>query len=189
MNFRISFILLVLLAVVGGYVLIFELQRQPEKAPDTPWFYDVAFEDINSISVTYREQKQVFIQNEQEWVFEDTGEPLDIERWSGIPFLLSGPRSVRVVQEQIDNPSDYGLDPPQSTILIGLKDGRQIGVLLGDLTPDGISHYGQTVGSAPLFLIHSSWGDIFNRLVTEPPAIIPTPEPTPTSTPTPTTEG
>ena len=180
MNFRISFILLVLVAVVGGYVLIFELQRQPEKSPNAPWFYDIGYDDIVNISVTYGGQRQAFVKKEQTWVFEDTEEPVNMDRWGGIPLLLSGPRSLRVVDEQIDNPSEYGLDPPESYITVGLKDGRQLSVLLGNTTPDGNSHYAQVVGSAPLFLIHSSWGDIINRLVTEPPVVIPTPEPTPT---------
>lgn len=180
MNFRVSFILLVLVAVVGGYVLIFELQRVPERASEAPWFYDIGYEDIANISVTYGGQRQAFVLKEQGWVFEDTEEPLNMERWSGIPFLLSGPRSMRVVKERIENPAEYGLDPPQTYITLGLKDGRQISILLGNTTPDGTSHYAQAVGSAPLFLVHSSWGDIINRLVTEPPRLIPTPEPTPT---------
>lgn len=181
MNFRISFILLVLVAVVGGYVLIFELQRVPEKSPEAPWFYDIGFEDITSISVTYGGQRQAFVLKEQGWVFEDTEKPVNMDRWGGIVLLLSGPRSMRVVEEQIENPAEYGLDPPQTYITIGLKDGRQVSVLLGNKTPDGTSHYAQAAGSAPLFLVHSSWGDVINGLVTEPPVLIPTPEATPTT--------
>ena len=59
MNFRVSFILLVLVAVVGGYVLIFELQRQPEKSPREPWFYDIGYDDIVNISVTYGGQRRL----------------------------------------------------------------------------------------------------------------------------------
>ena len=185
MNFRISFILMVLVAVVGGYVLIFELQRQSEESPWTgPWFYDVGFEDITSISVTYREQRQAFVRKEQGWIFEDTGEPVNLERWGGIPLLLSGPRSTRLLAEQIDNPAEYGLDPPQSHITVGIKGGRQISILLGNKTPDGASYYGQVADSAPLFLILGSWGDIINRLVTEPPML-----PTPTLEATPTAGG
>jgi len=180
MNFRVSFILLVLVAVVGGYVLIFELQRQPERPPAAPWFYDISTEDITNISVTFEGQRQAFAITDQGWVFEDTGEPVDVDRWGGITLLLSGPRTTRVVEEQFDNPAQYGLDPPQSYITVRLKGGRQIDILLGDKTPDGIKHYAQVVGYDPLFLIHSSWGDVLNRLVTEPPVIIPTPEPTPT---------
>ena len=181
MNFRISFILLVLVAVVGGYVLIFELQRQPETPPKPPWFYDISSDDITGISVAYGGQQQSFVKKQQGWVFEDSEEPVDMDRWGGITLLLSGPRTTRVVEEQIDNPAEYGLDPPQSYITVRLRDGRQIDILLGDNTPEGSMHYAQVVGYEPLFLIHSSWGEVLNRLVTEPPVIIPTPEPTPTA--------
>ena len=76
-----------------------------------------------------------------------------------------------------------------------LKPGDVVGVLivldeaeirLGDRTPDGISHYAQYLppsaleGSGPseegVYLVDSTWGDQFSRLVTEPPHIVPTPE-------------
>ena len=179
MNFRISFILLVLVAVVGGYVLIFELNRRPEKEPDPPFFYDVELTDITNVSITYQDQEQSFTKVDSNWFFKDSGEPVNLQRWSGIPLLLTGPRAARVLKEELDDAQEYGLDPPQTYITVTLKDGRQISVLLGDKTPDGLSHYAHVVGFSPLYLVSATWGDVINRVVTEPPIISETAEPVP----------
>ncbi|MBI2170943.1 MAG: DUF4340 domain-containing protein [Chloroflexi bacterium] len=175
MSFRVSFILLVLVAVVGGYVFLFELQKTPKPQQSAPWFYDVSYDDLAVISVEYLGQKQVFEATPEGWVFQESREPVDLARWSGIPLLLTGPRSSRVARESIDDPKEYGLDPPQSVFTVSLKSGQQITTLLGDVTPDGVNHYAQVVGSAPLFLIPAAWGDVINRLIIEPPMVTPTP--------------
>jgi len=190
MSFRVSFILLVLLAVVAGYVLIFELHRTPQKEPEPPFFYNVTSEEIARVSITYGDQRQVFVKRDDTWLFEDTGQPVSMDRWSGITLLLSGPRAARVLKEEFDNPAEYGLDPPETTISLTLQPGqagttpREIQVLLGQQTPDGQSNYAQVVGFPHLLLVTSLWADVLNRLVTEPPVVTtPTPEATETEPP------
>ena len=181
MSFRVSFILLVLVAVVGGYVLLFELQKTPKAAENAPWLFAVGMEEFAIISLEHTGQKQVFENTPDGWVFLDTRQAVNPERWGGIPLLLTGPRSTRVAKAQIDNPADYGLDPPQSVFTVMLKRGQSITTLLGNKTPDGQNHYGQVIGSAPLFLIPASWGNVINEIVDNPP-FPPTPTPTPNTT-------
>jgi len=172
MNYRTSFILLVLVIVIGGYVLMF--RPRTEREPTPPWLYNISLFDIASISLTFLGEREAFVQTESGWAFEHTGEPVDIERWGGIPLLLAGPQIERVVKEQIDNPGDFGLDPPQAEIIVTIKGGQKVTTVLGDKTPDGVSHYAQIVGFPQLILISSTWGDVLKRLVTEPPIVIPT---------------
>ncbi|MBI4311754.1 MAG: hypothetical protein HY681_08220 [Chloroflexi bacterium] len=177
MSFRVSFILIVLVAVVGGYVLLFELQKKPEPTVNAPWFYDVGLDEIALISVEHQGTRFTFESTPEGWVFQDTRQPVDLTRWSGIPLLLTGPRSSRVAAPSVENPKDYGLDPPQTVITVRLSSRQEIITLLGDVTPDGANHYAQVIGSDPLFLIPASWGNVISRLVLEPPY------PTPTATP------
>lgn len=171
MNFRISFILIILVAVVGGYVLIFELNRRPDKEPEPPYFYDVEITDIGGITISLKDTQQSFIKAGNKWVFEDSGSPVDPARWSGIPLLLTGPRAARVLKNTLEDPQEYGLDPPETHITVTLEDGRAINVILGYKTPDGLSHYAQVVGFAQLYLVSSTWGDVINRIATEPPVL------------------
>ena len=176
MSFRISFILLVLVAVVGGYVLIFELQRQPAKDPDPPFFYDVQPEAIARVSVTYQGVEQVFVKKGITWQFEASGDPVNMDRWSGMTLLLSGPRAARVLQPEFANPEEYGLEPPETSIHLTLDGGQTIAILVGYQTADSFSNYAQVIGFPQLLLVSSSWGDVINRLVIEPPVVTPTPE-------------
>ncbi len=99
---------------------------------------------------------------------------MDLDRWGGIPLLVTGPRSSRVLEERIDDPAAYGLESPQTVVEVSLEDGRQIAVHLGDVTPDGNGNYAQLVGFPTLFIVNVSWGEVLNRLVLEPPIL---PEP------------
>ncbi len=177
MSFRVSFILLVLVAIVAGYVAFFELQQAPEAQTQAPWFYNVGFDEIDGIAVEHLGERQAFVFRNNAWVFEDTGELVDQQKWSGVPFLLAGPRSSRIALEKVDNPAEFGLEPPRTKLTLALEGGREVSVILGNATPDGTSHYGQLVGDETLFLITSSWGNIINQLVTEPPLPDSTPVP------------
>ena len=176
MSFRISFILLVLVAVVGGYVLIFELQRQPTREAEPPFFYNVQPEDIARVSITYQGTEQVFIRKDGKWLFEASGDPVDMDRWSGMTLLLSGPRSARVLKPEFDNPEEYGLNPPETIVDLTLEGGQPIATLLGHQTADSFSSYAQVIGFPQLLLVSSSWSEVINRLVVEPPVIAPDPE-------------
>ena len=176
MSFRVSFILVVLVAVVGGYVFLFQLQNQGEVSEQNPWFYDVGFGDIIDIKVTYLDDTQDFTKTPTGWVFRETGEPVDNQRWGGIVLLLTGPRSSRVLEEHVENPEEYGLVPARTRISVTVLGGVEILMSIGDKTPDGSSSYAMADGSTTLFTVPSDWADILNRLVTEPPVISPTPQ-------------
>ena len=177
MNYRVSFILVVLVAIVGGYVVLFQLQDTGEVEPQNPWVYDITFGDITGIKVTHRDDTQTFIKSESGWVFADSGEPVDNDRWGGVPLLLTGPRSSRVLEEVVQDPASFGLDPPLTHIVITLRSGREIDLFIGDKTPDVGGSYVMVGGSPTLFTAPSDWTDVLTRLVTEPPHISESEEP------------
>ena len=151
----------------------FELVEK--KAERSPWFYQVAEDDIRTITVSYLDGKSVsFYKTEEDtWAFVDPeGIPPNFNRWGGITLLLSGPgtrRDLTAVQPIIDDPVQYGLDDPDTIVDVGLTADRSVQFRLGDLTTDGRHHYGQVLGFPDLFLIASSWGDVISRLANEPP--------------------
>jgi hypothetical protein len=178
MNVRLSIILVVVLILVGGYVFLYEVRKVPQPKEEPPWFYDVNMMDIVRISITHEGKTVAFVREGEDWYFDDPQRsPVNLDRWSGIVLLLSGPRSNRLLAETIDDPTKYGLDPPRSIIQVSLEDGREFEIHLGDKTPDGVNQYASMVGNPGLFLITGAWGDVLVRLVTEPPYITPTPTP------------
>ena len=125
----------------GRFVLV------EKKEAKSPWFYQVAEDDIETISVRYLDDKSVsFYKTEQRtWAFADPdGIPPNYNRWGGITLLLSGPgtrRDLTAVQPIIDDPAQYGLDAPDTIVDVGLTAEQKRSV------PAGRPDYGR---KAPL---------------------------------------
>lgn len=173
MSFRITFVLAILALVVGGYVALFELQKTTESEPKPLWFYNVRDDDIKRISVTYQGETLAFTKQsgkEFKWHFDDgTSREVDLIRWGGIPLLVTGPRSKRVLDDTVSDLAPYGLKTPETIIEVTLNNGRIIKVLVGNKAPDGKGSYAQLSGFSTLFLIDPSWAEVLSRLVLEPP--------------------
>jgi hypothetical protein len=171
-NFRTSILLLVVLAMVAGYVFFVQVSESPDSQDVPPWFYSIDINDINRIVIHRHGEAAAFVLGEDNnWYFgEPEGLPVDIDRWGGVTLLLSGPQVRRVILEEppIDL-SPYGLDAPPIRIEVDLKDGETIPILLGDSTPDGVGIYAQMEGLPSIFTIVFGWGEVMARLVTEPP--------------------
>ena len=171
MNIIVTLLLIVIAAVIGILIWINPFESTPEVVVDAPWFYQVSETDIDEIQVRFRDETVSFTRDgERNWQFEGlTGVAPRHERWGGMVLILTGPKSRRLVEETVDNPAQYGLTRPETEVSVRLTDGREINVVLGNVTTDGEHHYGQVEGFDQLFLITSSWGDILRRLVVEPP--------------------
>ncbi|MDP2954013.1 MAG: DUF4340 domain-containing protein, partial [Chloroflexota bacterium] len=136
------------------------------------------------VEVRYQGKKMAFVRGEDKstWYFDEPerGE-VNLERWSGVPLLLSGPRSKRLL-EWTPNPAklpEYGFNRPLMEIDLGIEGGGSGTILLGDKTPDGGAYYLMIKGYTPLYLVDYTWVDVIGRLVTEPPRLTGTPTPTP----------
>lgn len=177
-NFRLTLILLFVLAMVGGYFYFVELQKVPAKDPPPLWFYNTDDDNFNMISIEHNGKKIQFVKDEKKaWHFDDAqGIPVDLKRWGGITLLLRGPQTRRLLSENPGNLAPYGLKPASTVITVGTIDGGTFGIYVGDKTPDEVSHYVQMEGLPQLFLVDATWADVLSRLVTEPP-YPPTPTP------------
>lgn len=171
MNIKVTLFLIAAGVAVGIVAWINPFESTPESIPDAPWFYQVSETDIDVIEVRFRNETVKFIRDEgRTWQFEGLpGVAPRRERWGGMVLILTGPRSRRLLQEQLDNPAQYGLTNPDTEVKVLLSDGRAIEVKLGDVTTDGKHHYGQVAGFDQLFLITSSWGEVVRKLVIDPP--------------------
>ena len=195
MNYRLTIGLvaaLVLVIVIGVIVTTQRGRSTPERAgiPRT-FFYQVDDDDINKVIITHLGTTFRWVtDSERTWRFDDVdGEKVNLERWSGITLLLSGPQYRRKLAEQApaDKLAEWGLASPRTVITVGLQGIGDVTIRIGDKTPDGISHYTQfrspgdrSQADSSVYLIDSSWGDVMERLVNEPPYL---PTPTPEATP------
>ena len=142
------------------------------EAPSLPFSYTVAPEDIVRVDISTGQSGQSWIYRDDinEWVFESTPwVTVNTARWGGIPLLLSGPRQARILEEIVVGPSNYGLDEPEIFISLTLRDMSEYLISLGDKTVGGGHNYAMVSGADRIFLVDTTWGDILNRLVDEPP--------------------
>ncbi|MSQ15844.1 MAG: DUF4340 domain-containing protein [Dehalococcoidia bacterium] len=183
MNFKVTAILLVLLALVGTFAYFY---GGPTPIPDQakpPFVYSIDMENIVGMEVTYRGQKLDLTWNEDQkkWLFTNPSQgEADQGRVNGIRLLLSGPGSKRVLfKGDVSDLSQFGLADPQTVATVELKDGSRHAVLIGDLTPNGENYYIKNRDDQRVFLVDFTWGNEIARFVIQPPVATPTPVPTP----------
>ena len=177
MNVRLSLLLLVVLALVGGSVLITRELSTKEPKNQEPWLFKIDTDDIIAITVNHLDSRMGYALEGTQWLIKDGDDtPVFIDKWAGTTLLLSGPRVRRAVLDEIEDLSLYGLDSPQTEILIETRSGFPVELELGDPTPSGDNWYAKIKGDGRLFLLPSIWGEVVSKLATDPP-YEPTPEP------------
>ena len=174
MNWKLTAALVFVAAAIGVVAYINPFAGHEEPRENSPWFYQVSFDDIVGIEVKSGENVERFSKNDKgAWVIDRLGDiPPSHTRWGGIVLLVSGPQTRRdfsTVRPTIDDPAQYGLDDPGLVVRIGLTGDRLLEFRLGDRTTDRKHHYGQVIGFPQLFLIADSWGEVLARLANEPP--------------------
>ena len=174
MSLKLTVLMVVAAAVVGVVAYINPFEDSEERVPGSPWFYQVAENDIDFIEVTHEGERVAFRKRgKSDWIFLDPANiPPAYTRWSGIILLLGGPatrRDLTPTSTVIEDPAQYGLDDPATVITVGLTGDRSIQFTLGDETTDGRYVYGQVSGFPQLFIIADDWGNVLSRLASEPP--------------------
>ncbi len=177
MNLRVVLVLVIIASwsAVGAAFIVDSDIGEEGRVDEPPFFYNVPVEDIVSIRLENDGEEVSFHFREaiRRWYFdESTGfveTPADLFRFGGITTLLGGPRTTRVLSAEFDDPAEFGLDDPISRYTIGLRNGDERVLLIGDQTVNGESTYAQIETFPQLVLVDTSWSSVLDRLVQEPP--------------------
>jgi len=190
-NSRITLLLVILLAALGGYIYLFEMQSDEDESsrPDE-LLYDRAYGeyDIVELEILGPQGKAHFVRTDQtqtrdwEMLQPDSLPPdrVDQVRVNGAATSLSHLTSSQVITGVADL-AQYGLDPPDLTVTFTISDGQKITLLTGAETPVNDSRYLRIVdGDQSVYLVLGFAVDNVHRLLDEPP-LKPTLSPTVTS--------
>ena len=172
MSFKLTAVLLVILAAVGAYAYFYG-KHPPPPEKQTTFTYDVELGDVYHIDVRHKDKRMVMDWDEtaEKWRFQDSslGEP-DQGRMNGLRLLLTGPGTKRTLfKERVDDLSQYGLDNPETVTTIRVKNGTVYVLLMGHRTPDGTSYYIKNQNEESIYLVDVAWGNEIIRFVNEPP--------------------
>ena len=175
MNVRLTILLAVVALMIGATWAIIEFTDvvfREDPDPDEPWLYHIDETDITFIEVIHDGNGVQYERDSgsHQWrIIGDPDYPVFQQKWGGTPLLLSGPRVNRGLKETINDPAQYGLDPPESIVRVADWAGNTFEFHMGIPTPDGGNQYARLVGDDALFTVPAVWADVVNRLADEPP--------------------
>ena len=173
MNVRTSIILLILLIMVAGTVIFSQARPQrisidPDAPRDCgePFVMIVTPEDIHGVTVVHENNQIDFKQSGSDWIIQgESPTEVDLERWGGIVYLLSGPRSSRLLCDNFMELEEYGLDYPRSIIRMYAKGDRVFEYRIGNRTEDGLNDYVILEGSSDIYLVDGAFSDVVVNLL------------------------
>jgi hypothetical protein len=190
MKFRNTLILLVVLAALGSYVYFFE--RNKEEAATTN-DQPVAVLTLNSADIVsfmlvqgddevagtkVRLARQVSGTWQLQAPAQDAADDLAVNNAIN---RLADLQALRLLEENPAEPSIYGLNPPSWTFVIGMQDGSEETLLVGDENPTQSGYFMQRGGSPAVYLVSTlDVQDVMDWATT--PPLVPTPTPVPTAT-------
>lgn len=181
MKLKSILILLLIFLVLGGFYYFYINKPEPPPKPPTQLYvWLIEMDEIEHIEIALpREGKsQIFIKEaDRSWHFDDSGRTaVDMVRWGGgIPLLLSGPSTSRVISENTSDEklAEFGIADPQMKLTLKLDSGRVLEITVGDSTPDGVNYYVKVPNSRDVALVDFTWFEVLARLVREPPYPVP----------------
>jgi len=162
----------VLVLMVAGLYAV-RVIKAPKSEPKPPEVWSVKEEDITHIDLRMPQiDKSASFQLGEDgyWHFNDARKsPVDLKRWGGIVLLVSSPQSRRLLAEKANDLKEYGLAQPQMIVKITVKKQPSVEIYIGDKTPSGEAYFVMVQGHDPVYLLDSTWFDVYERLVKEPP--------------------
>ncbi len=192
----------VLVVLVAAYIIVTKVIKFDDNTTDKPnietiRITDGSKDDINKLTITNAggtlifEQKEieekVETKNEDGTVNTDTvkkivWQPISPAGWSvdsnqvnSVAINAISMTADKLIEENAQDLSAYGLDKPQATIKMELKDGSVVVLELGSLTPTGGAYYAKTadkntvytVGTYTASRLLSNKVDLMNKSVLE----------------------
>ena len=180
MNLRLSILLVVVLLIFGGTYLVIRFTDSNEPDTSRTWLYRIDEGSIVEMEVAYQGKAVRYFRNlaSLDWYIAGDSEagpergvdiPVYQQRWGGTPLLLSGPRVTRPLSDTIDNPAEFGLEPPETAVKVVDRLGNKVEFHMGIPTPDNKNQYARLVGDDSLFTVPIEWAQVVNRLAIDPP--------------------
>mgnify|MGYP007094214264 FL=1 len=161
MNLRLSILLVVVLLIFGGTFLVLRFTDSYEPKESRPWLYRIDEGDIVAVEMVYQGEEISYFRSpaSYDWYISggsdgDPDIPVFQQRWGGTPLLLSGPRVTRPLSDTIENPREFGLEPPETAVTVFDRYGNTIEFHLGLPTPDNQNQYARLVGEEEIGRAH-----------------------------------
>jgi hypothetical protein len=168
MRFKGTFILLIVCLALGVFLYFYEIKggEKREKAKEAEGkLWKLEDKEIRQIEFVYPEQRITAVRrSENEWFLTEP-RPLaaDSEELNRLAGSVAEIKRESVVEQNAADLEKYGLSPPQSTLELGAKDGKEYALAFGDSNPTGNSVYAMLPGQKEVFLVRNSAAAAFSK--------------------------
>ena len=127
----------------------------------------LAYFEVSSAGYAASYQKQA---TTGRWfILGETEVPVHLEKWGDTPVVISGPRVDLVVAENLDNPEEYGLEPPLTRVRVAGPEGGVIEFHIGNPMGNGEYLYARVAGQPQLYAMPKSRAQRIIDLAIQPP--------------------
>ena len=90
------------------------------------------------------------------------------EQDSGAPLLVSRPEVIHVASS-LSQLAQFGLERPQMSLVVSMRDGRVLRAVVGDRLPDGSGYYLSRPEANAVYAIDLSWLEAWRLSLVIPP--------------------
>ena len=165
MSIRNTFIVLILLILVGGYA--FYASRQPVEEKNR--LFDIKSDDINAITLKYPDREIALAKEGGKWMLT---QPLHAEADPAVVKTMARAVADCEVKKTLEGASSdlapFGLDKPQVTVTVSTKDkGAMPGIEVGKTTPVGFAAYIKTTDKPAVIVTNATFPPEVKKTVDE----------------------
>ena len=125
------------------------------------------------IEVSYQRQTTAYQWDPQidSWrIVRPEGGPVSKEKWGDTATMISGPRVDERVALELEEPAQYGLDPPETRVFVGMPGIPPVEFHMGKTTEDGLHRYARVMGEPELYIMPVKRAQRIIDLVVNPPS-------------------
>src|SRR5271166_1430886 len=164
---RNTIIVLVLLAIVGGYALIVGRFSQTEP---TQKLMDVKQDDIAKIELKYSDRDIVLVRDKgKPWrIVKPIGTDADQTQANNLARAIAEGVLVRTVDDKPDDLAPFGLKPATTTVTVTTFDNKTLpSIEVGKSTPIGFNAYVQLSSGPAVLLTEGAFSSGMNKTVND----------------------
>ena len=171
MRFKGTFVLLLMVILLGGYIYFYEYRGGAERAAakrveNQIWRFDI--NDIVQVELITPEGTLIAERNTDQWMI--TSPQLWRAETSELDRLVSSAATLNretMVEEQTTDLARFGLAPASLGLRMKTRDGKEYGIDFGINNPSGNLTYSTLVGENNVFLVSANAAFSFDRKIEE----------------------
>ncbi len=168
MRFRGTLVLLLICAALGAFVYFYEIkggEQREKKKQETDRLWKVESASIQQIDlITPQEHLTAVRKGDKEWkITAPRAVDADSDELNRIASSAAEITRESVLETNAKDLARFGLEPPQLTLRIKTKEGKEYEVRYGENNPTGNSTYATMPGSKDVMLVASYTASSFRK--------------------------